>query len=131
MKSSISREEFIRNRENTVPTTLAWGELRWLSNAAIMPGAEQTLGICTILPGQSNPLHTHPNCEELLYVISGECRHRVGEESFSLTAGDVIRIPRDVAHCATCTSDVPLIAVISFSSSARKTIALEINDELA
>ncbi|MCX6926938.1 MAG: hypothetical protein NT154_27580, partial [Verrucomicrobia bacterium] len=28
-------------------------------------------GLATILPGKSNPMHYHPNCGEVLYVISG------------------------------------------------------------
>lgn len=102
-----------------------WGQLVWLVGGAAMPGAEQTFGVVTIAPGHRNPLHAHPNCEELLYVLSGECDHRLGEEMFHLKPGSVIRIPRGVPHWARCTTSEPLVAVISFSSPDRRTETLE------
>src|SRR6476661_3045 len=52
-----------------------WGSLKWLCNGKICPGAAQTIGICHIRPGQRNPVHYHPNCEEVLYMLSGEGEH--------------------------------------------------------
>jgi len=103
----------------------SWGFLTWLVGERQMPGAEQTFGLVTILPGQRNPLHSHPNCEELLFVIEGECEHRLGDETIALKAGSVIRIPRGVPHWARCTSAQPLKAVISFSAPDRKTTSHE------
>jgi quercetin dioxygenase-like cupin family protein len=105
--------------------TTDWGHLSWLVGEVEMPGAEQTFGVVTIKPGQRNPLHLHPNCEELLYVVSGTCDHLLGEETFQLVPGSVIRIPRGVPHWAKCTSAEPLVAVISFSRPDRKAESLE------
>src|SRR5262245_22016496 len=79
-----------------------WGRITWLVSGQAMPGAEQTFGVVTIYPGKRNPLHMHPNCEELLYVIAGECEHKLGDEIYTLTPGSVIRIPRGVPHWARC-----------------------------
>src|SRR5437868_6349396 len=113
--------DFIAALDATEPVKTDWGQLVWLINGATMPGAEQTLGVVTIMPGRRNPLHAHPNCEELLYVLSGECEHRLGDANYQLAPGDVIRIPRGVKHWARCTSAAPLVAVISFSSPDRQT----------
>ncbi len=102
-----------------------------------MPGAEQTLGVVTIHPGKRNPFHSHPNREELLYVVSGEGEHKLGDEVFHLTPGAVIHIPRGVRRAACGVRDVddrarraavgegtsvePLVAVVSFSSPDRRT----------
>jgi quercetin dioxygenase-like cupin family protein len=109
---------------------LRWGHLSWLIGAQQMAGAEQTLGVVTIYPGKRNPLHKHPNCEELLYVVSGECDHKLGDELFHLTPGMVICIPHGIPHWAQCTGSEPLIAVVSFSSPERLTDTLE-DDEIA
>ena len=109
---------------------LSWGHLTWLIGAAQMPGAEQTLGVVTIYPDKRNPLHVHPNCEELLYVISGECDHRLGDEIIHMTPGTVICVPRGIPHCASCTSTEPMVAIVSFSSPDRRTDSLE-GDEVA
>jgi quercetin dioxygenase-like cupin family protein len=114
--------------ENT--QQLSWGHISWLVGAKQVAGAEQTLGVVTVYTGKRNPLHVHPNCEELLYVLSGECDHKLGNEVFHLTPGMVICIPRGTAHWARCTSDEPLVAVISFSSPDRRTDTLE-GDEIA
>jgi quercetin dioxygenase-like cupin family protein len=102
-----------------------WGKIAWLVSGQTMAGAEQTFGVVTINPGQRNPLHMHPNCEELLYVIAGECAHKLGDDIYTLTPGSVIRIPRGVPHWARCTSAQPLVAVISFSSPDRRAEDLE------
>jgi quercetin dioxygenase-like cupin family protein len=109
---------------------MSWGNVSWLVGTQQIPGAEQTFGVVTIYPGKRNPLHIHPNCEELLYVISGECDHKLGDELFHLTAGAVICVPRGVPHWALCTSDEPLVATVSFSSPDRQTESLE-GDEIA
>ena len=117
--------DFVRSAATTPPETTPWGALQWLIGGTQTPGAEQTLGVVIIQPGQRNPLHQHPNCEELLYVLSGTCEHRLGDDRFSLAPGDVIRIPRGVPHWAKCTSAEPLVAVISFSAPDRQAINLD------
>ena len=101
-----------------------WGRLDWLVSGELDPGAELTFGVVTINPGEANPLHLHPNCEEVLYVLSGTCDHVLGDRTIKLGPGGVIRIPRNVPHHAKTTGDEPLIAVIAFSSADRETVTL-------
>lgn len=102
-----------------------WGCLQWLAGDELVPGAAQTLGLATILPGKHNPLHYHPNCEEVLYVVSGRCRHRFDDEWVGLEAGDSITIPAGVRHNLVNTLSEPLRCVICFSSPRRETVFLE------
>src|SRR3954453_21594780 len=115
----MERDLVVNSIADEPATQTEWGQLVWLIRGAAMPEAEQTFGVVTIAPGRRNPLHAHPNCEELLYVLSGECEHRLGDETCQLAPGNVIRIPRGVKHWARCTSAAPLVAVISFSSPDR------------
>ncbi len=124
------KDNVTRNVAEQEAMELSWGRLSWLVGAAQMPDAEQTLGVVTIYHGKRNPLHAHPNCEELLYVVSGECDHKLGDEMLHLTPGTVIRIPRGVRHWAKCTTTEPLVAVVSFSSPDRRTDSYE-GDEVA
>jgi mannose-6-phosphate isomerase-like protein (cupin superfamily) len=105
--------------------TFAWGAIKWLYNGRLSPGAEQTLGVCHILPGKRNPLHFHPNCEELLYVLAGQGRHRLDDELVELRVGMTIRIPVGVKHNLENTGWEPLACVITFSSGDRQTVFLE------
>ena len=102
-----------------------WGRLNWRVNGKAMPGAEMSFGLVTIAAGQRNPLHSHPNCEEILHVLSGSCDHKLGDEIIRMNPGDTIRIPRGVRHCALALGDQPLQAVISFSSPDRQTVVHE------
>ena len=103
----------------------AWGTLKWVCNEKLMPGAEQTVGLATILPGKHNPVHYHPNCEEVLFVISGQGLHSYDGRTIPLKAGMTIRIPAKVKHNLVNTGTEPLRALVSYSSGDRKTVFLE------
>ncbi len=101
-----------------------WGTLTWLCNAKLLPGAAQTVGLCHILPGRGNPVHYHPNCEEVLYMLAGTGRHSLDGETVEMRAGMTIRIPIGVKHNLTnCGSD-QITCLISFSSGERETVFL-------
>ncbi|WP_342363854.1 cupin domain-containing protein [Terrarubrum flagellatum] len=114
-------QDVVATLETGDKMALDWGHLTWLIGAEKMPGAELTVGLVRIEPGKRNPLHSHPNCEEVLYVVSGACEHKLGDDMLNLSPGAAIRIPRGVPHWARCTSAEPLVAVISFSSGDRRT----------
>jgi mannose-6-phosphate isomerase-like protein (cupin superfamily) len=97
-----------------------WGEIRWMMNSRIDAGSAQTFGIVQINAGQKNAPHSHPNCEEILYVLSGSCEHVIGDKKVTLHAGDLIRVPVGVRHQATVLGNQPLRAVISYSSGDRQ-----------
>ena len=116
---------FISSTANREEIVTEWGKLSWLIGQHETPGAEQTFGLVTIMPKKRNPLHLHPNCEEIFYVLSGTCKHKLGDILIELTPGTAILIPKGVEHWAKCTSDEPLVAVISFSSPDRQVKSLE------
>lgn len=128
---STNNHGVVRSVGDVETLDLSWGRLAWLIGEVQTPGAEQTLGVVTISPGKRNPLHRHPTCEELLYVLEGEADHKLGDEMFHLRAGDVIRIPRGVEHWARAKGEAPLVAVISFSSADRQTENLEESEDIA
>ncbi len=102
-----------------------WGTLKWLCDGKLSPGAAQTVGIAEILPGKTNPLHYHPNCEEVLHVISGRGTHSFDGRTVELGPGMTIRVPAGVKHNLTNTGTVPIRCLISFSSGDRKTVFLD------
>jgi quercetin dioxygenase-like cupin family protein len=105
--------------------TFDWGSITWFSDDTLSPGAAQTLGICHILPGQQNPLHYHPNCEEVLHMLAGEGRHRFDDEAVELRPGSTIRIPIGVRHNLVNTGSETLTCLISFSSGKRESVFLD------
>jgi quercetin dioxygenase-like cupin family protein len=105
--------------------TFPWGAIKWLCNKGLAPICQQTFGIVYILPGQKNPLHYHPNCDEILYVISGECDHSFNGEWVHLTPGMLMCVPAGVKHNLVNNGWEPVRCVIVFSSPDRQTVFLE------
>ena len=102
-----------------------WGWIRWLMNDQLDPQARMTLGVVQINAGQGNPPHRHANCEEVLYVLSGSCEHRVGEQTVVLRPGDVLRVPQGVPHAARVVGDEPMRCVVVYNTGRRQFEAVE------
>lgn len=118
-------EPIVIHSDVTPNEPFEWGQLQWLCNHKLSPGALQTFGISRIEPGQRNPLHYHPNCEELLYMLAGTGRHSFDGQEVELRPGSLIRIPAGVRHNLVNTGDEPIVCVISFSSGERETVFLD------
>ncbi len=59
----------------------------------------------SVSKGRGTPLHVHPNQDEVFYVIAGNYKFKVGDDTFDLTAGDSIFLPRKVPHAWSQLSD--------------------------
>ena len=103
--------------------TFDWGTLRWLANGTL--GAVQTVGVCELYAGHRNPLHYHPNCEEILYVQHGIGKHLLGDEWVPVRLGSVVRIPVGMKHQLVNDGPDTMLTFIVFSSPDRQTVFLE------
>ena len=64
---------------------------------------EQTGGSLAVLevsnkPGDGPPLHVHTKADETAYVLSGEVRWKLGDDTFSSGEGSFVFIPKGVPH---------------------------------
>lgn len=111
---------------DSLPTqSFDWGTLQWLCNGTVLPGTTQTLGVCHLFAGRSNPAHYHPNCEEILYVQSGHGKHLLDEDWISVRPGSIVRIPIGMKHQLVNEGNDSLVTIIVFSSADRQTVFLE------
>lgn len=117
--------QFVSNSSQEPVETFDWGTLQWLCHGRLQRGAEMTCGICHIRPGCRNPRHYHPNCEEVLYMLSGRGQHSFEDDSIELAAGMTIRIPVGVTHNLTNTGTDEIVCLIAFNSGHRETVFLE------
>ena len=99
-----------------------WGRLVWMVSGALGNSSTLTVGKCFIRPGQANPPHYHPNCDEVLHVVRGRIEHRVDEEYLEMSAGDTISIPTGHLHNARNIGTDEAEFVITFSAPDRQTI---------
>lgn len=118
-------EAFVLSADDARVETFEWGTLQWLCNGNLSHGAEQTVGLCHIHPGHRNPVHFHPNCEEILYMISGSGQHSYDDEFINLSPGSTIRIPAGVKHNMANVGSEPIVCLIAFSTGDRQTVFLE------
>jgi len=82
-----------------------------------------TLGRCVLLPGQENGEHYHPNCEEILHVLSGRIEHYVEHTGWlEMKEGDTITIHAGVRHQARNCGTTGAHLLICFSSAQRETV---------
>lgn len=97
-----------------------FGSVQWAVREGHPVGAEQTIGLAIFNAGKSNVEHTHPNCEEVVYVMEGEVEHTLGDQTTILRAGDLIVVPRDVPHHLINNSAAACKTMIVFSSPDRQ-----------
>lgn len=110
----------VRRNVGASPETTDFGSVHWAVRADDPSGAEQTVGLAVFDAGKSNVEHTHPDCEEIVYVLEGEVEHTLGDQRTLLRAGDLIVVPRGVPHRLINEGDAPVRAFIVFSSPDRR-----------
>ena len=112
-----------RDAPDATPDVASGGyRIKWLFSGQTAPDAAQTLGYVVIEPGQKNPLHAHPNAEEVLYLIAGELDHSLDGAMYRLKAGDAIRVPAGAKHDARCVSREPATMVVCYSHPNRQIV---------
>jgi len=97
-----------------------WGHLTWLAGTKYGNADGLVLGRVTLKAGMSNPRHRHPKCEEVLYMLKGKIVHSLGNESYTLSAGDTITIPAGVFHGAKCISNENADMIVAYSEGVRR-----------
>jgi quercetin dioxygenase-like cupin family protein len=100
----------------------SWGRLEWMVRGAMDNSDTLTVGKCFIEPGEQNPPHLHPNCDEVLHVLRGQIEHRVGDEYVEMGPGDTISIPQGAVHNARNIGDDEAEFVIVFSTAHREVV---------
>jgi quercetin dioxygenase-like cupin family protein len=87
---------------------------------SILLSGEETGGAYCLLdirvaPGKGVPRHTHTREDEALFVLSGELEANVGDEIFTLRAGETLIAPRNIPHKLRNSGSVPNHYLIMFS----------------
>jgi quercetin dioxygenase-like cupin family protein len=74
-------------------------ELRWLVAPDAIAAGHCSACVIRIAPGDRvRPAHSHPNGEEVIYIIRGSGRVLVGEDVQAIRAGTAVLFPRGVVH---------------------------------
>jgi quercetin dioxygenase-like cupin family protein len=111
----------VRHRGDAQTTDFPWGQVSFLASRALGNSGTMTFGRALMHPGHLPTRHRHPNCDEILHLLSGKVRHSLGDDYFELEAGDTISIPAGVWHGAQALGNTPAEMTICFSSADRET----------
>ncbi|MEY7848109.1 cupin domain-containing protein [Natrarchaeobius sp. A-rgal3] len=103
----MSEKHFVRS-ENVSTQQLDWGTIKWMSKPGVTDAERFSAGVVFLQPGKGHDLHTHPDSEEVLYIISGEGEQTVAGDTREVGQGDMIHIPADVEHGTQNTGWEPL-----------------------
>src|SRR5438552_7400884 len=77
MESSSNR--FVTAAEK-VDVQSPWTLEEWFCRSDIVPNRELLMVRANMEPGRSHPFHTHPNREEIIYVLSGRAEQRINRD---------------------------------------------------
>ncbi len=92
-----------------------WGTFSWISRPAATGAEQLVVTSVDILPGKGHNFHTHPDQEEVLYVVDGTCEQWLEEEKRVLGPGDAIFIPKNTVHASFNNTDKNLRALAILS----------------
>src|SRR6476620_1498242 len=91
-------------------------ELRWVVGASALKSDQCSACVIRVAPGDKvRPAHSHPNGDEVIYIIAGSGRVLVGGEVQSVRAGTTVVFPRGVVHMLHNTGGEELKVVCFFA----------------
>ncbi|QNI35628.1 ThuA domain-containing protein [Edaphobacter albus] len=118
-RASATPRRLLLTRADALVQSQPWGKLEWLASRELGNSLFMTVGIATINPGKENPVHSHPNCDEILHVVQGHIMNRVGDKEYEMSAGDTVTIPEGTLHNARNIGKEDAVLSISYNSADR------------
>ena len=87
----------------------------WLCRPEVAHAKDLQLCRAVLPPGEGHNFHTHPELEEIVYVLEGAVEQWVEKEHLVLKPGEVAHIPAGVVHATfnTTQSDAVILAILS------------------
>jgi quercetin dioxygenase-like cupin family protein len=90
--------------------------LRWLIARDAVPAEHCSTCVIVVPPGERvRPAHSHPNGEEVIYIIRGTGRVLVGGEVSPVREGSAVLFPQGVVHMLHNTGTEPMKVVCFFA----------------
>jgi len=111
----MSDAEFVVGTEDVESQVFDWGVLKWMSTPDVTGGDRFSAGVVKLEPGKGHERHTHPDSDEILYVIRGEGEQEVADETRDVEAGDMVFVPEGVEHGTVNTGWEPLLLLAVYA----------------
>ena len=90
--------------------------LRWLVNADLLGAKHLSMCVITVEPGQTvRPAHSHPNGEEVIYIVSGSGQAMVNGEVSAVREGTAVLFPQGEVHMLRNSGDTQMKVACFFA----------------
>lgn len=77
-----------------------WGEIAWVCRPASTSSKNLAVLDVTITPQHGHNFHTHPDQDEVIYLVSGSVEQWIEQEKRVLIPGDSVFIPANMVHAS-------------------------------
>ena len=95
---------------------LAGRELRWLIARTAVPAKHCSTCVIRVAPGDKvTPAHSHPNGEEVIYIMTGSGRVLVSGEERQVSAATAVLFPQGAVHMLHTTGSEEMKVVCFFA----------------
>lgn len=91
---------------------LDWGNIDWVFEPTPGSSDKMKVGISTIRSGGEQPRHIHIGDEQLMYVLKGYGRQKVGDEELPLAPGKLYHISPGMSHEAVNDGDEEIVKLL-------------------
>src|ERR1700761_3192097 len=90
--------------------------MRWLANEDSLKANNLSVCVIRVLPGQAvRPAHSHPQSEELIYIITGNGKVMIEGEVGEVRAGSAILFEKGKVHILKNTGDIEMKLICFFA----------------
>jgi quercetin dioxygenase-like cupin family protein len=104
------------HEEDIPEVELPGRRMRWLVNAERLKAQHCSLCLIRVPPGETvKPAHSHPNGEEVIYIVRGSGRVMVAGEVQAVKAGTVVLFPQGAEHMLQNTGSEEMKVVCFFA----------------
>lgn len=93
--------------------------MQWLIDGVSHPGTQISFARMRLKAGAIASTHSHPNCDEVIYIVSGKAVVSIEGDRHALLAGDSVRVPTHAVHHIEASADEGADIVLSFSNGTR------------
>jgi len=90
--------------------------MRWLANEDSLKAKNLSVCVIRVLPGEAvRPAHSHPNSEELIYIIKGSGKVMIEGEVGDVKEGSAILFEQGRIHMLKNTGDIEMKVICFFA----------------
>jgi uncharacterized cupin superfamily protein len=111
--------QIVINEECVPKTKLEGRDIRWLMTPEKTGGKYTSACTVEFAPGKrALPSHSHPNGEEMVYIVQGCGEVLIGEEIYKINTGSIILFPQGTPHMVYNSGQTVLKAICFYAPAS-------------